>query len=285
MPRTSSPPSPRAATNGVPDHRDFGGNRATARVLLILSQFAHDTDSHGVSELSRELGMTKNMIHRALKALTRYGYLVRDESGTRYQLGPGVLQLGRLGLEPLNLPVVASPYMQRMQELTEETVSLAVRTGRTVVTIAGLRGRGDIARRVPFGRFVPLHASPASRAILAFLPDEEIEAFLAAGPLERCTSTTLTSPEQIREEVRWVRAHGYARGRGDHARGATGAAFPILASDGTPHGSITIAGPDSRLPAERLDALLPDLLQLAAELNRHTQLYPAEPLTQPSPQR
>ena len=285
MPRTASPPRPRAATNGVPDHHDFGGNRATARMLLILSQFGHDTGSHGVSELSRELGMTKNMIHRALKTLTRNGYLVRDESGTRYQLGPGVLQLGRLGLEPLNLPVVAAPYMQRMQELTDETVSLAVRTGRTVVTIAGLRGRGDIARRVPFGRFVPLHASPASRAILACLPDAEIETYLADGPLERYTATTVTDPEAIWAEVHQVRAEGYARGRGDHVRGATGAAFPILASDGTPHGSITIAGPDSRLPAERLDALVPELLQVAAELNRHTQLYPAEPLTQPTPKR
>jgi len=269
----------------VPDHRDFGGNRATARVLLILSQFAGSSASHGVSELSRELGMTKNMIHRALKTLTRYGYLVRDETGTRYQLGPGVLQLGRLGLEPLNLPVVAGPYLQRMQEVTDETVSLAVRTGRTVVTIAGLRGRGDIARRVPFGRFVPLHASPASRVILAHLPDEEIDAYIAAGPLERYTSTTLTEPDEIWEEIRRVRAEGYARGRGDHVRGATGAAFPILASDGTPHGSITIAGPESRLPAERLDALLPELLQIAADLNRHTQLYPAEPLIQPQPRR
>lgn len=285
MPRTASPSRASAASNGVPDHRDFGGNRATARVLLILSQFARGTESHGVSELSRELGMTKNMIHRALKTLTRYGYLVRDESGTRYQLGPGVLQLGRLGLEPLNLPVVAGPYMQRMQELTDETVSLAVRTGRTAVTIAGLRGRGDIARRVPFGRYVPLHASPASRAILACLPDDEIEAYLADGPLERYTATTLTEPDEIWEEVRRVRAEGYARGRGDHVRGATGAAFPILASDGTPHGSVTIAGPESRLPEERLDALLPQLLQLAAELNRHTQLYPAEPLTQPTPRR
>src|SRR5829696_3727230 len=149
VPRSPSLATTTPAANGtVPDHRDFGGNRATARVLLILSQFAGESASHGVSELSRELGMTKNMIHRALKTLARYGYLVRDETGTRYELGPGVLQLGRLGLEPLNLPRLADPYLQRLQELTEETISLAVRSGRTTVTIAGLRGRGDVARRV-----------------------------------------------------------------------------------------------------------------------------------------
>ena len=287
MPRTTSPAtSPRpanGATNGVPDHRDFGGNRATARVLLILSQFAGDSSAHGVSELSRELGMTKNMIHRALKTLARYGYLVRDESGTRYELGPGVLQLGRLGLEPLNLPQLADPYLQRMRELTAETVSLAVRSGRYAVTIAGLRGRGDVARRVPFGRPVPLHASPASRVILAGLPDAEIDAFLADGPLERYTPTTLTTPEQIWDEVRLVRERGYATSYADHARGATGIAFPVLANDGTPHGSVTIAGPADRLPEERLDELRPELEEIMGELNRHSQLYPAEQPFVPTP--
>lgn len=272
-----------AANGAQTDHRELGGNRATARVLLVLSQFTDGSESHGVSELSRELGMTKNMIHRALKALTGYGYLVRDETGTRYQLGPGVLQLGRLGLEPLNLPIMSGPYMRRMQELGEETVSLAVRAGDTVVTIAGLRGRGDVARRVPFARSVPLHASPAARVILAYLPDEEIESYLRShAPLKRFTATTLTTPEAIWKEVRAVRERGYALGLGDHVRGATGLAFPVLASDGLPHGSVTIAGPQNRLPQERLQALLPGLLEIVAELNRHSQLYPSESTAQPA---
>lgn len=281
MPPTSSQASPprtaKGAANGVPDHREFGGNRATARVLLILSQFAGDSASRGVSELSRELGMTKNMIHRALKTLARYGYLVRDASGTRYELGPAVLQLGRVGLEPLNLPLLAAPYLQRMQELSEETVSLAVRSGRTAVTIAGVRGRGDVARRVPFGRAVALHASPASRAILAFLPDEEIDAYLADGLLEQYTPSTLTTPDEVRGEVRAVRERGHSLSFGDHVRrGATGIAFPVLASDGTAHGSVTVAGPSDRFTDERRAELLPACEQIMQELNRHSRLYPAE---------
>lgn len=255
----------------------MGGNRATARVLLILLQFADGSPSHGVSELSRELGMTKNMIHRALKTLARYGYLVRDASGSRYQLGPGVLQLGRHGLDPLNLPKLAAPYLQRLCETSGETVSLAVRSSvRTAVTIAGERGRGDLARRVPFGRTVPLHASPASRAILAFLPDGEIDEFLASAPLERFTAETLSDPDAVWEEVRSIRARGYATAFGDHVRGAAGIAFPVLASDGTPHGSVTIAGPADRFSAARREGLLPELQSILWELDRHSQLHPAE---------
>jgi IclR family acetate operon transcriptional repressor len=269
----------------IPDHRDFGGNRATARVLLILSQFADGSASRGVSELSRELGMTKNMIHRALRTLERYGYLVRDETGSRYELGPGVLQLGRLGLEPLNLPQLAAPYLQRMQEVSHETASLAVRTPRHAVTVAGVRGRGDIARRIPFGRFTPLHASPASRAILAFLPDQEIETYLQAGPLERFTPRTLVTAEEIWAEVHAVRERGYATVFGDHVRSGNGVAFPVLANDGTAHGSVTVAGPSDRLTDERLRSIHDDLAEIVAELGRHSQLYPADHPVQAAAQR
>jgi DNA-binding IclR family transcriptional regulator len=274
-------PASTVASGAAPDHRDFGGNRATARVLLVLSRFADGAASHGVSELSRELDMTKNMVHRALKTLVQHGYVVRDETGARYQLGPGVLQLGRLGLEPLNLPKLAEPYLQRLQELSDETVSLAVRAGRHTVTIAGLRGRGDVARRVPFGRITPLHASPASRAILAFLPDAEIDAYLAGGPLERFTSGTLVTAQQIWHEVHAVRSRGYATAFDDHMRGATGISFPVLASDGTPHGSVTVAGPRDRFSDERLELLLGDLKNVMTEFNRHSQLHPAENPAQP----
>jgi IclR family acetate operon transcriptional repressor len=281
MPRTADPASTPGAPEGARDHHDFGGNRATARVLLILSQFTDGSPSHGVTELSRQLGMTKNMIHRALKTLARYGFVVRDDSGSRYQLGPGVLQLGRLGLDTLNLPKLTEPFLEQMQELSGETMSLAVRSGRNAVTIAGLRGRGHVARRVPFGRVVPLHVTPASRAILAFLPDGEIDAYLDGGPLERFTPRTLTTADEVSEEVRAVRVRGYATAFGDRASGATGLAFPVLASDGTPHGSVTIAGPPARLTDERLAELLPDLQRAMAELNRHSSLYPPEHPVEP----
>jgi DNA-binding IclR family transcriptional regulator len=266
-------PVERIAAAGSVDHR---GNVATTRVLRILSRFVDDHDSRGISELSRELGMTKNMVQRALKTLAHYQYVVRDQTGTRYQLGPGVLQLGRLGLEPLNLPQLAGPYLRQLQELSGETSSLAVRAVRGIVTLAGVRGRGDIARQIPFGRFAPLHASPGSRAVLAFLPDQEIERYLASGPLVRFTPNTLVTREEIWSEINAVRERGYATALGDHLRGANGASFPVLASDGTPHGSVTVAGPADRFTDERLSEVLPGMQAIVADLTRHSQLYAAD---------
>ena len=62
-------------------------NQAAQRVLTVLAAFVGRAAPCGVSELSRALGMNKNMVHRALTTLTEQGYLARDVSGQRYQLG------------------------------------------------------------------------------------------------------------------------------------------------------------------------------------------------------
>src|SRR4051794_40289465 len=106
--------SPADAVAAHSDRADGGlvGNKATARVLIVLSRLAAGDGSHGVTELSRELGMTKNMVYRALSTLARHGYVVRDATGSRYQLGPGVLRLAGAGLPDLDLPALAEPYMR-----------------------------------------------------------------------------------------------------------------------------------------------------------------------------
>ena len=271
--KTSLSSSQPAAENGTPP--TLIGNKATARVLIVLSKLGDGAASHGVSELSRELGMTKNMVHRALTTLARHELVVRDETGTRYQLGPGVLRLGGAGLPDLNLPQLCEPFMRRIRDLTGETVTLAVPSGRMAVIVLGVRGRGVIARRVPLGRVIPLHVSPASRAILAHFPDEVIEDYLHE-PLVRFTTSTLTEPDAVWREVAAVRDRGRAEAFGDHWVGGRGVAFPVLGSGAFPHGSITVAGPAERLTEERLAALLPALEEEMAQLNRHSGLYASD---------
>jgi IclR family acetate operon transcriptional repressor len=253
----------------------LAGNKATARVLIVLTRLAEGAETQGVTELSRELGMTKNMVSRALSTLVRHGFAVRDESGVRYQLGPGIARLAIAGLPELDLEALCAPFMRQMRDVTGETVTLAVPWGRNAVTVYGVRGRGVIARRVPLGRVIPLHVSPASRAILAAFPDPAIEQYLERS-LERFSSATLTDPAAIWTEVRAVRARGYATVIGDHWRGTNGVAFPLPAGSEYPHGSVTIAGPADRLAPRELERVLPELRSIADELSGQTVLYASE---------
>ena len=265
----AEPPDNEEAENGA-----RRGNKATTSVLAVLSAFAADVDSFNAAELSLKLGMSGNMVRRALLTLADQGYLMRDPGAARYRLGLRVLELQDPSFSDPDLRTLCGPYLMSLQEMTGETVRLAVRSGDSIVIVDGAVSRRHLASRVGLGAMFPLHVSPASRVILAHLSDEEIEAYLARNvPLKARTGATITDPDKLRADVRCTREQGYALGYGDGSAGAASVAFPVLA-DGGLHGSLVVVGPEERF-RERLAELLPALQAVVGEMNLRTQVYPA----------
>lgn len=265
---------------------EASGNRATERVLTILSAFLDSESSHdgslGVTEIAKRLEMTKSMVHRGLTSLTKHGYVMRESNG-RYALGPAVAQLGTVVVRPPDLHALCRPVEEALFDLTGETVTIHVPVDDVVVCVDGIEGRPPVARWVPLGRSIPLHVSPASRSVLAHLPEDEVEAYLRR-PLKVFTKTTLHTPEELWSEIHRVRSDGYARWLGDHYPKATGSsiAFPILDVNDEPHGSIAVAGPSDRFTPRRIASLLDAMLAEVTTLNRSTRLHLSgrEPVTE-----
>src|SRR4051812_42292778 len=132
------------------------------RVLRVLNAFTSNEKTFGVTELSRQLGMTKNLVFRALSTLIEQGMLMRDASGNRYQLGYGVLGLLNRRIPPPDFRSLADPYMIDLRELAGQTVHLCVKIGDHATVIDGVEGSGPVLVRTKLGIPIPLHASPAS---------------------------------------------------------------------------------------------------------------------------
>lgn len=256
-------------------------NKATERVLRVLDAFADDPCArHGVTALSAQLGMTKNMVFRALATLAGEGFVVR-EAGGRYALGFRVFELRNAAVAEPDLRAICAPYLKRMHDLTGETVTLSIPVGFSSVVIDGIEGRNPVITRVLHGRTIPLHAGPGSRAILAFLSDAEIDAFLAAhSPLARITPTTIVEPALLWREIRTVRRRGHSIGYGDHVVNSAAVAFPVLGADGRPLGAIAVGTPAPGPGWRRIKARIPALRAIMDELNDRVQLIGVAPLLQ-----
>lgn len=249
-------------------------NKATVHVLNVLKLFIDRTSTYGVTEVSQKLGISKNIAFRALKTLEEQSYVVRDRSGLRYELGLGVLGLNASTAEEFDIRTASAPYLRKLHDITGESVFLSVIVGPNHVTIDSVEAYGVRVSHNPRGLLVPLHASPASRVLLANLSDEEISDYIAsASPLKRFTKTTITDPKKLWEEVQLVRRQGFARGYGDHYAHATYISFPVLDLAGRPHAAITIGGPPDRFTPAQIDALLPEILATMEELNRESRQY------------
>jgi IclR family KDG regulon transcriptional repressor len=248
-------------------------NKASARILRVLHAFAFAGDkSLGVSELSNSLGMTKNMVFRALTTLAQEGLVVRDLGG-RYVIGYGIFGLCPPGLEIPDIRILCAPYMQRIHELVGETVMLSIAVESNSVVIDGIEGRGPLLSRVTHGRPIPLHAGPGSRALLSFRPDDEIAEYLRTQvPLAAVTSTTIVDPDALWQEIRLVRQRGYALGYRDNLSGVTGVAFPVFDADGRVQGAVSVGGPEDQFDDETLKAFVPSIKQIVDQLNQRSRL-------------
>src|SRR5438105_11364091 len=131
-------------------------NQATQRVLTVLLALADAPGPRGVSELSRALGMNKNMVHRALSTLVAAGYAARDLSGELYQPGPRLLWLAANDRSESDIVALARPVLERLHALTGESGYLCIIVGRNRVPVDGIHAWGARVLRSPRGTPVPL---------------------------------------------------------------------------------------------------------------------------------
>ena len=256
-----------------------GTNSAALQVFRVLSLFADKADGYGVTELAEKLAVNKTLAFRMLATLSAQGLLTRDESGVRYILSYSILSLRPASLLEDDIQALCKSYMQKLQALTSEGVFFSIPIGHSTLTIDTVPSQRARASRMNWGVPVPLHASPASRAVLASLTDPEIETYIAsASPLKRFTKNTITTTRKLWEEVRTVRARGYALGFQDHLVGSTYVSFPVFGIDERPHGAITIGGPLENFTPDHIEKFLPEIKDIIAELHGRSRLMIASPI-------
>ncbi len=242
------------------------GTESAARVADVLLLFTDGPSPIGVSAISRRLGLSKAVVHRILRTLVDHRLLVADPLTRGYQLGPAAAAIGARALRDSELRRVALPLLRRLQEATGETTTLSAPVLRGRVYLAQVESFNEIKMTVELGRRFPLHAGSSSRAILAFLADEEREDVIASG-LVSLTGQTIVDPEQLRSSLEEVRRRGVARSGGERQPGAGAVAGPVFGLDGAVVGAISVCGPVSRMTPQRCAELVPHVRATAEAIS------------------
>jgi DNA-binding IclR family transcriptional regulator len=216
------------------------------RAASILSLFgAVESRTLGVTEIANALGISKTGVFRILSSLRKSGFIDFEESTRRYLLGPKILELGLQYLQRFDVREPARDALRDLSAKTDETSTLSVRSGSSRVYIEQVTPSRAIKMVVVLGQPYPLHAGASSKALLAFLPEDEIEEYLATD-IEQVTTDTVVVKSQLREELSRIRENGYAVSFGERQVGAGSVAAPILGQDGVPVASMSVCGPIER---------------------------------------
>jgi len=237
------------------------------KAIDILFCFDPQHPQLRLTDISQRLGLHKSTTHRLLALLKKKRLITADTTSQHYSLGPGVVELAWIILRQQDLRTVCAPYLERLRQATNETVSLYIRMGDRRVCIEELESGQEIKYSQALGLAAPLHVGAPGKVLLAFLPPGELEALLATLPLTPVTPNTRTDREQLLEELATVRQHGYAVSVGERSLWASAAAAPIWDWSGKPLAAISVLGPSHRLTREVLPALGQQVQQMALEIS------------------
>lgn len=222
--------------------------RALARGLSVLEALAHaEGRTLGVSAIADQLGLDKATVTRLVHTLITAGYAAQETATRQYRLTGKILNLAHLASAQIDLLAVARPHLRRLRDRLDETVHLGVLDGLKVVYLDKLESTNSIQLLSAVGQTMPLHSTSLGKAMLAALPDADLEATLAQMTLTPRTERTICDLEQLRENIRRTRERGYAiDDRENEPLGACVAAAVVDAA-GRLVGAVSVAGPHFRV--------------------------------------
>lgn len=225
----------------------------TSRALDLLGAFDPEHRSLTMSELARRSGLPLATAHRLIGELRRWGALDRLPGGD-YVIGRRLWDLGLLAPVQTGLREAASPFLHDLYGATLATVHLAVRDGCEVLYVDRLSGHVSVPVVSRIGSRLPMHATGVGKVLLAYAPDDVLAEVL--GRLTRITPYTITQPARLLDQLRRVRADGYATTGEEMSLGACSVAVPVRAADGEVAAALGIVVPDLRRERVRLVSAL-----------------------------
>ena len=236
------------------------------RGLAVLQAFSREHPVLTVSDVARLTGINRATARRILLTLQEFRFLRSD--GRQFALTPRVLNLGWGYLSSLGLDEIARPLMQDLVDAVDESVSLATLDLPDIVYVARVHTRRIMTVAGGVGSRLPAHATGIGRVLLAGLPDDELDRYLADQALAACTSRTVVEPERLREEIAGVRAAGWALVDQELELGLRAVAVPIVDAAGRPVAGLSISSASGRISAQDLTTrCLPQLVETAGEIS------------------
>ncbi len=269
---------PYVATRKSPASQEHEGryfSRAVGKAIQMLEMLARTGAPMGLSEISKQIQLTKSSAFRLLQTLETLQYIRRDSNGHYIPLHENGVAVSMLFLN--SLIAAAREPMRKLNMEFGETVSLAVLMHNHIEVIQVNESAKLIRMTNIAGRILPPHASSMGKAITAWQDAETRKRLLQSYGLTRYNENTIVDEHAIEAEYERIRALGYSTDAEETTSGGYCFGMAIFSAPGKVDAAISLSMPSSRLPAEeaRQKRIVQALCEMAEQIAQ--KLAPAAP--------
>lgn len=238
--------------------------QSVERALSLLELLAEATGGVRLNDISNTLGLNVSTCHHLLSTLMDHNFVAQSGKDRAYFLGNKVLELSRSRMRQFNLADAAMGELRALNKRTGETVHLAVLQGDQLVTIAVLDSHHAVrVVSAPSDKTDAAHATATGKAILAWLPETEIDRIISQIGMTGFTENTVTNREKLYQELRHVRRNGFSMDLEEYQPGVICIGAAIRDHAGAVIGSFSCSMPTMRADKKRLQAVQADVKDTA----------------------
>src|SRR5690625_248744 len=197
----------------------------------------------GTREIGRTFGISTTSAQRLVTSLERKKCLDFDEVTKKYKLGAGVLRFSRGIMGKVDIIQVAQPYMEKLCQLTNETICLNMSVENHRMTIYQVESKQELRYTAEIGKLYPIYIGASGKSLLAQMEESQINEIL-----NKYVSETKRS--SLIEEVHRIKNDNYSVTHGERISGGVGIATPLMVN-GLIY-SLSIYAPNNRINDEQI---------------------------------
>jgi IclR family pca regulon transcriptional regulator len=220
-----------------------------------------------ISESSKITGLPRPVTRRVLLTLESLGY-AKEKDG-KYSLTAKILSLGYSFVSSQKMLETANPYLERFSDKVGESCSIAILDDSEIVYVARVPVKKIIKFSLGIGTRLPAYATSMGKVLLAYLPENKIEQYVADVELTKLASNTITDPENFKKELEHIRKNGWALSENELEEGLISISAPLKDIRGEVIAAINCATHTGRASRSQIvHEYLPLLLETAEQISK-----------------
>ena len=238
------------------------------RALALLEVLSHQGPDLTLVQISEMLKLHKSTAHRLIMVLERHRLIEKNSNTGKYRLGLKLFELGTKAIGQLDLRERTRPFLERAVRDTGETGHLCVYDDGEVVYLDKIEPSRSVRLTSSVGRRNPAYCTAVGKAIMAYLPEAQVEAAVQKHGLAQLTRKTISNMLDLRAELAKVRKLGYAIDDEEHEEGVLCVGAPVWSFGEHPIAAISVSGPVFRLSHEKVPAVAESVMSIATALSK-----------------
>ncbi|HZR29266.1 MAG TPA: IclR family transcriptional regulator [Terriglobales bacterium] len=238
------------------------------RALAILEALSQNGPDLTLGQISESLGLHKSTAHRLIMVLERHKLVEKNSQTGKYRLGLKLFELGTRAVSQLDLRERARPFLERAVLETGETVHLCIYDDGEVVYLDKVEPGRSVRLASSVGRRNPAYCTAVGKAIMAHLPENQVEIAVQKHGLRQLTRKTIGSMAELKAELIKVREIGYALDNEENEEGVCCVGSVVHDFSGDPVAAISVSGPTFRVGSEKISVLAKSIISAAEALSR-----------------